>query len=269
MAPGVSSDVQFKERRSAHQLHRTLDIAYQSAWFMAHRIRECMRAGGLAPMGGDGKIVEADETYYGDVDKPRTKTTRGRPYTKSGKAGNKRPIVALVERGGRVRTFHVPVATKEIVTNIVRENIAKESRLHTDESRLYGGSDATFLPTRASSTALANMSATKTVKPFTPTRLRAIFRSSSAACVASINIVPRNICTGISRNLISATITVSSLALTMGNVQPLPSQECRGQAADVPSASPSLISDFKPRVFCAGERSAGGKTRLLPPASLS
>jgi ISXO2-like transposase domain len=76
----------------------------------------------------------------------RTETTRGRPYTKGGKGGpaNKRPIVALVERGGNVRTFHVPVADKTSVTKIVRENISKESRLHTDESRLYHGSDSHF-----------------------------------------------------------------------------------------------------------------------------
>ena len=51
--------------------------------------------------------------------------------------GNKRPIVALVERGGNVRTFHVPVATQQNVAKIVRDNIDHESRLHTDESRLY------------------------------------------------------------------------------------------------------------------------------------
>jgi transposase-like protein len=137
-----------KKGISAHQLHRTLDISYEAAWFMAHRIRECMRSGGLAPMGGAGMIVEADETYYGPVDKAsiRTETTSGRPFTRGGKTGpsNKRPIVALVERGGKVRTFHVPVADKAAVTKIVRENIAKESRLHTDESRLYVGSDEHF-----------------------------------------------------------------------------------------------------------------------------
>lgn len=78
--------------------------------------------------------------------KVRSNTTRGRTYTKKGKAGpsNKRPIVALVERGGNVRTFHVAVADKVNVTKIVRENIAKESRLHTDESRLYTGSEEHF-----------------------------------------------------------------------------------------------------------------------------
>jgi hypothetical protein len=53
-------------------------------------------------------------------------------------------VLALVERGGKVRTFHVPVADKENVTRIVRENIAKESRLHTDESKLYFGSEDHF-----------------------------------------------------------------------------------------------------------------------------
>jgi transposase-like protein len=135
-----------KKGVSAHQLHRALGLDYKSAWFMCHRIREAMRsdAGTFGPLGGEGEIVEADETYYGPVENPRTKTTRGRPYTKSGKTGNKRPIIALVERGGEVRTFHVPVADKATVTRIVRENIAKESRLHTDESRLYTGSDEHF-----------------------------------------------------------------------------------------------------------------------------
>jgi transposase-like protein len=132
-----------KKGISAHQLHRTLKITYEAAWFLEHRIRECMRQGGLAPLGGAGTsgIVEADETYYGPIEKSkaRTKTTRGQPFTKKGKSGpsNKRPIVALVERGGSVRTFHVPVANQAAVEKIIAENIAREATLHTDESRLY------------------------------------------------------------------------------------------------------------------------------------
>ena len=57
-----------KKGVSAHQLHRTLRITYRSAWFMEHRIREAMRAGGLAPMGGLGGIVEVDETFIGRVE---------------------------------------------------------------------------------------------------------------------------------------------------------------------------------------------------------
>jgi transposase-like protein len=129
-----------KKGVSSHQLHRTLGITYRSAWFMAHRIRECMRTGGLAPLGGEGKVVEADETYYGTIPeakRPKTKTT-GRQYAKGKYAyGHKRAIIALVERGGSVRSFHVPGAYLGNVVNIVRDNVARESRLHTDESRLY------------------------------------------------------------------------------------------------------------------------------------
>lgn len=104
-----------KKGVSAHQLHRALGLTYQSAWFMAHRIREAMRDGGFSPLGGNGSIVEADETYFGSTDERRESPQRkGRPYTKAGKTGpgGKRAIVALVERGGNVRTFHVAVADK-------------------------------------------------------------------------------------------------------------------------------------------------------------
>ena len=131
-----------KKGVSAHQLHRSLDIGYEAAWFMAHRIREAMRDGGLMPpMGGEGNVVEADETYYGKQDVPRErKTKRYYPVTKGGKVGvaGKRAIVSLVERGGSVRSFHVAVADKETVQKIVTENVAREARLHTDESKLYG-----------------------------------------------------------------------------------------------------------------------------------
>ena len=54
-----------KKGVSANQLHRTLGITLKSAWFMGHRIREAMRTGCLAPMGGDGQIIEIDETFIG------------------------------------------------------------------------------------------------------------------------------------------------------------------------------------------------------------
>jgi transposase-like protein len=137
-----------KKGVSAHQLHRMLGITYKTAWFMAHRIREAMRPNSAAePMGGTGKVVEADETYFGDIPeaKRRKVKTSGRPFSKDKRGiGHKRAIVALVERGGSVRTFHVGVADKHTVTKIVTENVAHESRLHTDESKLYFGSDKVF-----------------------------------------------------------------------------------------------------------------------------
>jgi hypothetical protein len=62
-----------------------------------------------------------------------------RTYTKGGKTGpaGKRAVVALVERGGSVRSFHPAVADGLNVSAIVRENIVREARLMTDESRLY------------------------------------------------------------------------------------------------------------------------------------
>ena len=103
-----------KKGISAHQLHRSLKITYKSAWFLCHRIREAMRTGGLAPMGGSGKVVEADETYFGEIPeakRPRLKTS-GRPFQKTRKDGiaTKRTIMSLVERGGEVRSFHVAFA---------------------------------------------------------------------------------------------------------------------------------------------------------------
>jgi transposase-like protein len=91
-----------KKGVSAHQLHRTLGVTYKTAWFLAHRLREAMKDGGIVPLGGAGKVVEADETYHGQKDDPAERKKPGQ----RGPAG-KRAITALVERGGKARTFHV------------------------------------------------------------------------------------------------------------------------------------------------------------------
>ena len=131
-----------KKGISSNQLSRTLGVTLKTAWFMSHRIREAMRTVGLPPLGGDGAIVEADETYFGQQEERRpSPQRRGRPYTKGGTSGpsGKRAVVSLVERGGQVRSFNPAYADGNAVNAIVRENIARESRLHTDESRLYMG----------------------------------------------------------------------------------------------------------------------------------
>jgi transposase-like protein len=128
-----------KKGVSAHQLHRVLEVTYKSAWFLAHRIREAMRSGELEPMGGSGKVVEADETYFGNKAVIRKRTKKGKPSLSS-----KRAVMALVERGGMVRSFYVERADKETVARIVSENVKRETTLHTDESNLYPQVGAEF-----------------------------------------------------------------------------------------------------------------------------
>jgi transposase-like protein len=121
-----------KKGISSNQLSRSLGITLKSAWFLSHRIREAMRDGGLVVLGGAGEVVEADETYIG----------RKKGFvTKRGGAYHKNAVVSLVQRGGKVRSFHVDRADKATVARIVVDNVARESRLHTDESNLYKGAE--------------------------------------------------------------------------------------------------------------------------------
>ena len=127
-----------KKGISAHQLHRTLHVAYNTAWFMCHRIREAMRETDPTPIGGEGKIIEADEAYHGRVEMPAPSPKRkGRPYLKRNATKQKRPIFALVERGGPARAFHVPVVTAANLREKLVTHASRKSRLQTDESPLY------------------------------------------------------------------------------------------------------------------------------------
>ena len=134
-----------KKGISALQLQRELGLgSYRTAWFMAHRIREAMIDTDDTSLGGEGKVVEADETYFGKpAVSPTIRATTGQPY-KQAKRRNSRPVVALVERGGRAKVFHVAVADKATVSRLVLENVDKATRLHTDESRLYIGAADVF-----------------------------------------------------------------------------------------------------------------------------
>jgi transposase-like protein len=120
-----------KKGASAHQLFREIGVTYKSAWFMEHRIREAMRAGGLAPpMGGQGKIVEADETFIGNL--PDVAQAAG-GYS------HKMAVLTLVERGGGARSFHIPTARASTVMPIIYDNIADErTRVMTDDAGYYG-----------------------------------------------------------------------------------------------------------------------------------
>jgi hypothetical protein len=117
-----------KKGVSANQLHRTLGITLKSAWFVGHRVREALRVGALAPMGGHGREVEVDETFIG-----KREGYEARP----GWVHHKNTVLTLVERGGAARSFHIDEATKENIVPIVRANLDRESNLMTDEARRY------------------------------------------------------------------------------------------------------------------------------------
>ena len=120
-----------KKGISTNQLQRTLGGSMKTAWFLGHRIRECMSDARTftGPLGGAGKTLEADETYVG------------------GKAGNraygpvppKQIVMTLVERGGAVRSFHVPNVTAETLRPVLGNHAHRDIRFMTDEAGVYTG----------------------------------------------------------------------------------------------------------------------------------
>jgi len=130
-----------KKGMSAHQLHRSIKVTYKTAWFMFHRLRKGVSSANAAPVGGEGKIVEADEAYFGKR-KTAPVLSRGR-VAKPTKGGGtkKRPIVALVERGGEVRAKHMVTVNARNLRQFIAANADTKSRFMTDESALYVGMD--------------------------------------------------------------------------------------------------------------------------------
>ena len=116
-----------KKGISAHQLHRTLECTYKTAWFLAHRIREAMKQNHTDKIGGFGKIVEADETFVGT--KIGFKRTRG--------AVHKMKVLSLVERGGNIRSFRLPMLSRIGIEKIIRDNVHPDSRIMTDTAAYY------------------------------------------------------------------------------------------------------------------------------------
>lgn len=121
-----------KKGMSAHQLHRMIGVTYKTAWFMFHRIREAMRDGddgysNSDGLGGPNKVVEVDETYVG-----------GKAKNRAFKAPSKKEaVVSLVERDGKVRSFHVTDVTGKTLKPILRTQIERSSMLMTDEAAVY------------------------------------------------------------------------------------------------------------------------------------
>jgi transposase-like protein len=123
--------VSSKKGISSHQLHRVLGITYKSAWFLSHRIRECMRSGDLAPMGGNGGAVEVDETFIGcEPGVKKAKNARGYAH--------KMKMLALVDgETGRSKSIVVDDLKRSTLVPILRSNIAAEAIVYTDEAGQY------------------------------------------------------------------------------------------------------------------------------------
>ena len=115
-----------KKGFSAHELHRALGITYKSAWFLMHRIRETMDTGS-DPLGGEGKIVEADEAWIGGKAKNRAYRA----------PAPKKVVMTLVERDGRARSFHVANLHANTLRSILVTNVDRKSSLATDNAPHY------------------------------------------------------------------------------------------------------------------------------------
>jgi transposase-like protein len=129
--------VSSKKGASSHQVMRTLDVQYKTAWFMTHRIRHAMSelyVGGSPKLGGSGMTVEADETYIGGK-------AANRAY---GPIPPKQAVASLVERGGRLRSFHVPHVTANNLYPIVARHTHADSRFMTDDTSVYTAIGRTF-----------------------------------------------------------------------------------------------------------------------------
>jgi transposase-like protein len=117
-----------KKGMSAHQLHRMLGVTYKTAWFMSHRIREAMADKKRGPIGGEGKFVETDETFIGGAKKNRA-------YAK--RAPKKQHVMALVERGGEARSFHIARVNAKTLRPLIVKAASRKSHLRTDEGKWY------------------------------------------------------------------------------------------------------------------------------------
>jgi transposase-like protein len=135
-----------KKGFSANQFCRVLGVDFKTGWFLGHRIREAMKDNGSSgPLGGPGKIVEADETYYGrreGSERVEWQFSNDQGWGRGGKglpgrARTKIPLITLVERGGKARSIQAENITARTLRSAVLNNVDQESRLMTDQLRAY------------------------------------------------------------------------------------------------------------------------------------
>jgi transposase-like protein len=119
-----------KKGISANQVARHLGCQYKTAWYLCHRIRKAMEELNAAPLGGQGQIVEIDETWLGGKGKPRT--------TSKEKREDKVRVLGMVERGGRVRLQQIANAKINTLRPVINANLSPDaSKIVTDGASTY------------------------------------------------------------------------------------------------------------------------------------
>jgi transposase-like protein len=124
-----------KKGIATRQIQRMINCSLKTAWHLTHRIREAMKDGALGPLGGEGKTVEADETFIGGKEKNKHKSKRAK--TRLGGSWGKETVLSLVERKGRVRSMHVASVTADKLRQILVAQIDGKSKLYTDDAWQY------------------------------------------------------------------------------------------------------------------------------------
>ncbi len=127
-----------KKGISTRQFQRTFECSMTTAWFMSHRIREAMKVLGFdGPMGGEGGVVEIDETFYGNIEGKEVRNG----YR------HKNTVLSLVERrpeGARVRSFHVATSARADVLPVIQVHVSPSTHVMTDEAAQYRRFDKFF-----------------------------------------------------------------------------------------------------------------------------
>src|SRR5207245_7305275 len=126
-----------KKGISAHQLMRNLELkSYRSAWFMAHRIRWALTQEPIK--GALSGIVEVDETYIGGKLRTGSHAVKPgeRPKDRPAATSNKAAVVAVLQRGGPVRSHHVECVTAKNLKPIVKYMLAQDQHLMNDSSNV-------------------------------------------------------------------------------------------------------------------------------------
>lgn len=119
-----------KKGMSALQVGRMLGLSKKTAWFVCHRIRESLRETNPDMLGGEGKTVEIDESFVGGLEKNKHRSKRKHKGT--GGVG-KEAVFALVERGGRVRSHHIPAVNAKTLRPILKAQLHGATFVMTDE----------------------------------------------------------------------------------------------------------------------------------------